>query len=516
MSTFQDPFAGTPKAATKREIGIDNSSPLEKARRGTIFVENGLFGMRDTDGSLIYPPRYAYIGRCKDHVILLETDGQYTKLFPGGDESGYMQEEDRPYVLNGKVGFKEGDKVIIPPEYDYIRKTFLGNKVFTVTKDGREFYINDEGKEVLTRVRRFKGEDGRYSPFWLLTNQFDIVTVEGYVGHRDESNPNIVQIDEEWVELERYSRDEIMKMLIDPSDDLPLTEKDTALLCNDFSYEYSFYFANASGEKPLTQCFSQLERMKAFNNSWLFVTKIWLAPGEQLEAKELRDLDKSLRKQRILGKPLYAVGHSDKLNPGAVRMLFITHYNERCWPAEFEFEWSRKCKKLPITELAKQVPGLRKTVKTEVLDKYVKEVFHDQISDCLRNLKYFPGLDWDEVRRALDYFLKKGSELEGALQQFLSHSCLEDDTAFFLRAAHWALDRGADVNGHVHFNMGNSPLDELNTIILKFPEGEVNALAESLKDRLISLGAKTSGQLLAEREANTDYFRELEYLRTKS
>ena len=115
MSTFQDPLAETPKAATKREIGIDNSSPLEKARRGTIFVENGLFGMRDTDGSLIYPPRYAYIGRCKDHVIFLGTDGQYTKLFPGGDESGYMQEEDRPYILNGKVGFKEGNKVIIPP-----------------------------------------------------------------------------------------------------------------------------------------------------------------------------------------------------------------------------------------------------------------------------------------------------------------------------------------------------------------------------------------------------------------
>ena len=55
MSTFQDPFAGTPKAATRREYGVDNVTPLEKARRGIIFEENGLFGMKDIDGTELYP-----------------------------------------------------------------------------------------------------------------------------------------------------------------------------------------------------------------------------------------------------------------------------------------------------------------------------------------------------------------------------------------------------------------------------------------------------------------------------
>ena len=28
MAQFEDPFAGTPKAAIKRELGVDNSTPI--------------------------------------------------------------------------------------------------------------------------------------------------------------------------------------------------------------------------------------------------------------------------------------------------------------------------------------------------------------------------------------------------------------------------------------------------------------------------------------------------------
>ena len=64
MSKFQDPLIGTPKATTRLEYGVNNASPLEKARRGIIYEDNGLFGMKDLDGMELYPAKYYYIGRC--------------------------------------------------------------------------------------------------------------------------------------------------------------------------------------------------------------------------------------------------------------------------------------------------------------------------------------------------------------------------------------------------------------------------------------------------------------------
>lgn len=75
MAQFEDTFAGTPKAAIKRELGVDNSTPLEKARRGEIFESDGLYGIKDEDGTVTYPAKYSFIGKCIDHVLFLEPSG---------------------------------------------------------------------------------------------------------------------------------------------------------------------------------------------------------------------------------------------------------------------------------------------------------------------------------------------------------------------------------------------------------------------------------------------------------
>lgn len=516
-TTFQDPFAGTPKAATCREIGVDNASPLEKARRGTVFEEGGLFGMKDIDDSILYPAEYTFIGKCQDHILFLKPNGDYLKLSPGCSESGYMQEEDRPYVEHGKAGFKKDGKVIVPAEYDFVEPTFYDNyTVFTVVKDGREYYINDEGKEVLTRVRRFEGENCTHSPFWHGSWEFDYFTVLNYVGHKDENNPNVVQMYGQWIELDRYCRDEVMEMLINPDDDLPLTEKDTDLLCNDFSYEYAYYFANASGEHPLAQCIDQLESMRAFSNSWYFVTKIWQAPGEHLEASELREFERRLHEgHQVIGTPLYAVGHSDTLKSGEVKVLFITHYNERCWPADFEFEWSDKCRKLPITELKKHVPALRRTIEKEAMKKYVEEVFQDQIGDLIINMEHYDGMEWDETRKALDYFLKKGSMIDKALFTYTVNAYLAAKkrkpamAEFYIKAALWALEKGSIIN---YGSNSKSVLDFVQKTQGERLNNGLRTLVDNLHEKLLASGAKTFKELEAERQTNTDYWKELGYL----
>ena len=512
MNTFQDPFAGTPKAATCRQYGVDNASPLEKARRGVIYEENGLFGMKDIDGSELYPSKYYYIGRCRHHVLFLEPDGSYHKLSPGCTESGFMPKDERPYVKNGKVGFKVGRKILIPAEYDYIRSVFGDHTVFLVTKDGREYYINDKGKEVLTRVRTFDGEKLDGEPFWLRTNEFDYFTVMNYVGHEDESNPNVVQIYGEWIELERYSREEILNMIIDPKDDLSLRLEDTGVLCDIFSYEYSFYIANASGEKPLEKCFEQFSNMGAFDNSWYFTVKLWQAPGEHVGAGELRKFRQDLCHKNIIGDPVFAVGHDTTLKPGEVKTLLVTNYNERCFPPVWEFEWNDKCKKLSLTDLRKEVPALRKVIQEDVLDEYREDCFQGLILDCLEDLEFHEESIWEDISDALDYFLDLGSSIKDTLYIYTRKACSAamdgqaEKSAFFLHAALWAVRNGSSVNSSRN---EKTVLDNVNGLLTQNLDKNSQELVRSLRDELVAKDAVT----YSERKANTDYFKELEYLR---
>ena len=512
MEEFKDPLEGTPKAATKYAYG-NNLSHFDKICQGTKFMENGLWGLNAPDGTVLYPAKYVFIFRCKSCAIFLEPNGNSFRITGGCAESGYMPKEDRPYVKDGKAGFKVGRKVIIPAEYDFLEKEF-GDTIFYAAKDGREMYLDTEGREVLTRVRRFEGENLSYPPFRLRTNYFDIITAMKYVGAPNPDDPNVGNLDGEWGELDRYSKDEIMQMLIDPTDDLPLTEQNLSELCSRFSYEYSFYVANAKGKAPLAQCMEQLRNMDAFDRSWYYVVKIWQAPGQQLTASDLRQFDRALRNSEIIGTPLYAIGHHKDLKEGEVRMLFITHYNERCFPPKFEFEWFDKCATMPITELMQCVPELRQNIQDDVLTEYQAEYFNALI-DCLTETNFYPDRQsWDETKQALDYFYAQGSPVKRAVWYFI-HKALENSQRHDMDAVHlslqatlWAIEKG----GNVHeCNNKTSVRDIADQLDVR------NELVTPVYLRLLSelqeRQAKPYAAMVAERDANDDYFTELNFLR---
>jgi hypothetical protein len=520
MTEFKDPLADMP-TPTIGEIG-DNASYEAKARRGIIFEENDLYGLKDSDGTVTFPAENTFIGKCSEYVFLLKPNGEYVKISPGCTESGYLMEKDRPYIKDGKVGFKAEGVVIIPPIYDFIMKKF-GDTVFYAVKNGREMYLDDTGREVLTRVRRFKGEPRQCSPFWLCTNIFDGVTMMSYIGHPIADNPNVIRIDNNWVELERYSKEEVMQMLINPSDDLALTSESLKTLCNDFSYEYSFYMATGNGYNGLSDCLQQFKDMGVFCNSWYYVIKIWQAKDEYIQADQLRmfesQLTKMCMKRGLLGKPLFAVGHDDKLAAGKVSVLLITLYNERCWPADFEFEWSDKCKELSLPALMGEVPDLKETIRNRVFDKYKGEVFNDQIRNCIENLMYHKGIAWDDTEAALNYFADLGSSTNRCLHKFAGRlsKCASagteanvDELLFFINASIWALNRNVEPN---YCWNRKSVLDNVNSIYRNhFPTTVANKIDE-LRNMLLARGAKTYNQLITERKNNKDYYKELEFIK---
>ena len=56
-------------------------------------------------------------------------------------------------------------------------------------------------------------------------------------------------------------------------------------------------------------------------------------------------------------------------------------------------------------------------------------------------------------------------------------------------------------------------MDYVKEIQEKHLDSKVESLVKALEDTLLSRGAKTFGEMRAERLANTDYFTELGYLR---
>jgi cobyric acid synthase len=76
---------------------------------------------------------------------------------------------------------------------------------------------------------------------------------------------------------------------------------------------------------------------------------------------------------------------------------------------------------------------------------------------------------------------------------------------FFLRAAQWALKQGASINT---IRGNKSVLDHVNEILDRDVDVESQECARSLRNELVAKGAVT----YKERIANTDYYKELDYL----
>ena len=494
------------KKKKKKRISI-----VERALRGQKFEENGLWGLKDIDGSVIYGANYVFIGACKDYVLAITPDNTYIQESSCCRRCGHFNEKKRPFIANGKAGIMEDGEVIIPAEYDFI-DTIFGDTVFYAIKDGKEMYLNHEGKEVLTRVRHFDREKGDYSPFWPSTNVLDVVTVMNYVGKKDDSNPNVVFINDQWVELERYSKDEIMEMLVEPSDSPAFKPNNLMLFRSESSYQYSFHVANAKGEHALGDCIEQFKKMNVFDNSWNYIVKIWQAPTEQISHDDLNEfigsIEHNASKHDLCGRPFFAAGHCPNLNPTEVRVLLITFYNEDRWPRELDSEWENKCKTMPITNLLEETSALRDLIEETVPFSFQDIVFRQQISKCILYLEYVDGLQWEDAEKALNDFLRLGGTFMHSLLRYILRCVFTKNTMerhFFLKAANWVVENGDMVN-----DCGETRITPI-TALRKLKEiefsDEMVAMIADLETKMLSKGAKTFKELEAEEQQYVEEWR---------
>ena len=352
-------------------------------------------------------------------------------------------------------------------------------------------------------------------------------TIITLVGENSNNNPNVVKINETWGLLERYRKEEILQMLIDPSDDLAFTTEQLHLLYDEESMEHQYFIVKAKGDLPLQQCVEQLKKMKAFDHICQMIFKIWLPEGKQLPTQELRYFAHQYHGPFLINlpNPLFAVGHDATLKPDEVKLLMIKfdNYNE-ITPEDFIIEWAKRCESEPISKLMEDFHPYQKILDDAKSDWYDCERTYNEYLDvlihyCIEDLKYYDRLSWREAQNALNYFLDLGSSVHHALFNFLERAeeHVQQDTQknhtnavdFFLRAALWALRKGSLVNW---YDNEHHPMDFLLEIKKKARNKTILSLIQKLETQMRAKGAVTT----KERENNTDYFKELEYIREES
>ena len=414
------------------------------------------------------------------------------------------------------MGWRRNGEVLIPAIYDELYK-WSGLDVFQADVDGNVKFLNAAGEEILTYIRDVDAEDILATPFSQLFNDGDIFTLLEYPAKKDIPSANVVNTDDgEKVSLDRVTRKELVAELVNPEDDLPLENGDLALFNNDFSYEYASYrfkVRAAHFYKDLMDCFS---KFCVPSNSWHYVLRISSAPGEDISAEELRRLRHYFESSdtRCLGSH-FAVGHDTTVEAGTVSVLVITHYHERCWPQQFEFDWTDNCNACNLDELKEKEEEMKKAIEDIVLDLYKEEVLRDQYDGAFVNVSFNGKRSWEEAKPVYEYLSLKTTYYMGQLRSYcfdLKQADTIEGMQYYLHFLKWILEKGASVN---LVKNGSTALDVIENGIKHIAQKEMQAILRNAYELLESFGAKSYQQLLSEeKEKKPEYQEELERLRS--
>lgn len=482
------------------------------SHNGSIFVEKGKFGIKGTDENILVPAKYDQIEKCVKYIYILK-DGYLTLYSARSIRSWNIQNQDDGYVYAecGKLGWKEQTgKILIPAAYDEIHR--WGKSLYAVQNGNRWFYINDRQEEVLTDFTLIDGEDAENPPFELSASSNKVLTILEYVGHEDENDSNVVTLDDMWVRMKRMAGEEIARLLVNPDDEYPMTEKDLALYNNSFSYEFNAYVMHSTKEKGVCDCMRQAYKLNAYSNSWYYLIKVWKAPGEEPTAEELRAIRYYTDKKQRIGQLKFSLGHDNLLKPGETKMLMVTHYNERCFPPAIEFNWTDFLNEQSLDIIKANIPELRKIVEETYQPEYIDEVWWDMLHDRINGINYFADRTWEETEKVLDYFKKDDTAyLHGVLwvvERFMDCDTFKEDPYFYINKLKWLLNNGANVNT---FKESETGLDLLNnsprTFLNDHPVDD-NVISEC-KMLMIQNGALTMEELREKEALNNDYLIEL-------
>ena len=526
----------------------------------------GKFGLYDKDG-IVFPNVFdqvervgqAWFCRLGDRYCFLKFYGGISTLSSALDPDGDI------FVENGKVGWKSSERVYIPALFEEVGS--LGrNEIFWGLTDGKYKYLNNHAEEVLTNVRPVEPEsteprllqyldlyeakaiftktyddeqkNGEWirttikynnaermkeAPFCFRGSKKNSITSFEFVGQPDANDSNVVKLLDNWIRIDRHSKSEIRKLLLDPADDLPISDWSLRDFDSNLATEFAAFIVHGQGEHPLKECVDQLCEMPTFVNTWYFLIKIWLAPDEKLGAEELRWLRYDIEDtpSNAYNEVVYCVGHDEKLRSGEVRMLVVTHFMEEYFNTPDYLDWGRDRFSLPVKDIRYKMDELDLSISSAIPSEYQEDVWQRSFTDCITGIIYNSSLRWEDSVEVLNYFKKIGCPYRSIVMDAMKkircnlefHNDLtesdvrENDFLYFVIV--WGLENGADVNWLS--NNKKTSIDMLDDILEKgedLSEAKLQTI-NKLKPLLIEHGGLSKAELRKQESTNTDYFVEL-------
>ena len=137
---------------------------------------------------------------------------------------------------------------------------------------------------------------------------------------------------------------------------LPFNDRKLRKFTNSFAYEFSVYRFTVSGENPIEEITKLMDLFNVSDNTWYYVMRFTTAPGEKFPLEQMYKLNRYLNglSHNTLGRA-FAIGTDDKLAPGTVSVLLITHYLECCFPPEIQYDFVDVCKTGTLNEVMEKM-----------------------------------------------------------------------------------------------------------------------------------------------------------------
>lgn len=466
-------------------------------------TDDGHKGARK-NGQLVMPPVLDQFEILPDGSVYIRR-GEMCATF-GADGRNSMgdscSQEDGEFIENGKTGYRRNGRVIFAPEYDEISKWY-GYDVFRLVKDDKTEFLSSNGERLFedgTFYQRYSGDEDHLS--------FTMLLEDGPHGER-----NVIMADDgRYARVGGITKAELNEIFVNPSDDLKITPRDLKLFNDYFAYEFSVYKASSSRKNAVDECLGQLRSMDVDDNTWHYILRVDTAPGCNLTAKEIDHVRKFFRKdvKRTVLSLHIAVGHDDTLKPGSARMVLVTHYHERCWPADFEFNWQRESLgSKTYEEFCAAEKRMLDAIDEGLSDeKYREGVTSDQYTRFMFQLDWKEGRSWEETEKMLDAAVKHTDIHTTLLAQYMGPlacgikavaAASEEEISYASEITCWMLSHGAQPNRACN---GSTALDTILSALDTFREESPKRTALlKVRECLVAHGAKTAEQLKAEDEA---------------
>ena len=314
------------------EIMFDGTLLWNAAPTAVVFQENNLIGWKTPSGDLLLPPIFDQIEICDGYIFAHFDKRDLFVRKTGGITEGPEASEDGEFYENGKKGIRNPDgTVLFPAIYDEIYSWGDDCDVY-YTRIGDEFhYYNSKHGEILTTYRKFDGVDDKREPYYISEeqNRDTLVTMQIV---DDLSDPQSCVCFDENVRLDRILKSEVDDIVRNNCEvwDKGLEQLD--YFHNVYTYIYSAYYAQSKSATPIEDCVKQFEKMECFESSWGFIIKIWTNRKTQISIAEMNKLVYYYQDIEFgICQPMdcVTIGYDDSLEDGMVKMFQVIFATDR-------------------------------------------------------------------------------------------------------------------------------------------------------------------------------------------